>query len=245
LRQEWLRGYLAGRPMYERCGELTGSMLMSAFVAAVLGIVMMIVGGISMQGSVVEWGPFYAWFVVTATVGAWAVLIPAKMWEGRDDAIAGTSRAPRGEQVLRRFTMLVLGLFVGWLAFGLVSLFPQHTIDLSMGETTVRPLFGDEWSTSMFAADGTPLLPAYFAYFAGVFVVLRWWRQGDPLRTTRLSLWSTAVAAGWAWLLHLVWPFPQPWGFMLVMTVSLAVQLSTPWLAPSRRSEVVRVMEGT
>lgn len=243
-RHEWLRGYLGSRPLYERCGELTGSMLMSAFVAGVLGIIMMIVGGQSMDGPIYAWGPFFAWFVVTATVGAWAVLIPAKLWEGRDDAIGGPTRAPRGEQVLRRFTMLVLGLAVGWLAFALVHLFPAGAVNLSMGETGVQPLFNNEWSNSMFAGS-TPLLPAYLAYFAGIYVVLRWWRQGDPLRTTRLSLWTTAVAAGWAWLLHLVWPFPQPWGFMLVMTISLAVQLSTPWLSPSRRANVVRAMEGT
>jgi hypothetical protein len=74
-------------------------------------------------------------------------------------------------------------------------------------------------------------------------VVLRWWRQADPLRQTRLSLWTTAVSAGWAWLLHLVWPFPQPWGFMLAMTISLAVQLSTPWFSPPKRAEIQHAME--
>jgi hypothetical protein len=239
-RLEWLRSYLGRRPAHEKFAELIGSMLMSAFVAAVLGLVMMIVGGRSMQGAVYAWGPFYVWLVVAATAGSWAVLIPAKLWEGRDDAVTGSSRTPRGEQVLRRFSMLVVGLLVGWLAFALGSLL---MVDLSVGEATLRPVFGDSWSTSMFAANGAPLLPAFLAYFAGIFVVLRWWRQADPLRTTRLSLWATAVAAGWAFLLHLVWPFPQPWGFMLAMTISLAVQLSTPWLSPARRVELQRAME--
>jgi hypothetical protein len=136
--------------------------------------------------------------------------------------------------------MLVLGLAVGWLAFGLGSVL---MVDLTVGESTMRPLLGDEWSASMFDGYGKPSLPAYLAYFAGIYVVLRWWRQADPLRHTRLSLWATAVAAGWAWLLQLIWPFPQPWGFMLAMTVSLAVQLSAPWLSPSRRIEIQRAME--
>jgi hypothetical protein len=239
-RREQLREFLGERPLPDRIGELTGSMLMSAFVAAVLGLVMMVVGGQSMQGAVYVWGPFYVWLVVVATVGAWAVLIPAKLWEGREDALVGPSRGPRGEQVLRRFAMLVLGLAVGWLAFGLGSVL---MVDVSMGESTMRPILGDDWSGSMFAADGAPLLPAYLAYFAGIFVVLRWWRQADPMRNTRLSLWDTAVAAGWAWLLHLIWPFPQPWGFMLAMTMSLAVQLSAPWYSPSRRTEIQQAME--
>lgn len=240
-RQEWLRGYLGSRPFYERCGELTGSMLMAAFVAGVLGILMMIVGGHEkMSGQFYDWGPFYAWFVVTATVGAWAVLIPAKMWEGRDDAITGRAKGPRGEQVLRRFTMLVLGLVVGWMAFGLVNLFPAGEIELSMKKFFWHDLVPVNMWTSMFAGS-TPLLPAYLAYFAGTYAILRWWRQGDPLRATRLSLWTIAVVVGCA----VVLPFPQPWGFMLVMTISLAVQLSTPWLSPPRRAEVVRAMEGT
>jgi hypothetical protein len=239
-RQEMLRKYLSCRSPMDLFGELIGSMLMSAFVAAVLGLVMMVVGGQSMQGPIYVWGPFYAWLVVVATAGSWAVLIPGKLWEGRDDATEGSTRGPRGEQVLRRFTMLVLGLAVAWLAFGLAGLL---MVDLSVGEATMRPLFGDDWSASMFALDGSPMLPAYLAYFAGIYVVLRWWRQADPLRQTRLSLWTTAVAAGWAWLLHLVWPFPQPWGFMLAMTISLAVQLSTPWFSLPKRTEIQRAME--
>ena len=40
--------------------------------------------------------------------GAWAVLMPAKLWEGT-----------RGEQALRRFALLVIGLVFGAAAFGL------------------------------------------------------------------------------------------------------------------------------
>ena len=71
-------------------------------------------------------------------------------------------------------SLLVVGLLVGWLAFALGSLL---MVDLSVGEATLRPVFGDSWSTSMFAANGAPLLPAFLAYFAGIFVVLRWWRR--------------------------------------------------------------------
>jgi hypothetical protein len=239
-RRQQMQEFLGRRPLRDRIGELTGSMLMSAFVAAVLGLVIMVVGGQPMRGPLYIWDPFYIWLVVVATVGAWAVLIPAKIWEGREDAVTGPSRSPRGEQVLRRFTMLVLGLAVGWLAFGLGT---ALMVDLSKGESTLPSLFGDDWSKGMFDGYGQPLLPAYLAYFAGIYVVLRWWRQADPMRRTRLSLWDTAVAAGWAWVLQLIWPFPQPWGFMLAMTISLAVQLSAPWFSPSHRTEIQKAME--
>jgi hypothetical protein len=233
-RRQQLREFLGERPLQDRIGELTGSMLMSACVAAVLGLVMMVVGDQSMQGAIYLWGPFYIWLVVVATVGAWAVLIPAKLWEGREDAVVGPSRGPRGEQVLRRFAMLVLGLAIGWLAFGLGS-----SLMVKLPASAYSTWEWLEWSDDMFDGYGQPVLSAYLIHFAGIFVVLRWWRQADPMRNTRLSLWDTALAV----VCGLLLPFPQPWGFMMAMTISLAVQLSAPWFSPSRRTEIRQAME--
>ena len=92
----------------------------------------------------------------------------------------------------------------------------------------------------MYASDGSPLLPAFLVYFAGLFVILRWWKQSDPLRNTRLSLWATAACVLWAFILNMFWQFPQPWGFMLAAVVSVAVQLAAPWMSPQERAEVRR-----
>ena len=37
-----------------------------------------------------------------------------------------------------------------------------------------------------------------------------------------------------AWLINLLWPFPQPWGLMVAATISLAVQLASPWAGERR-----------
>jgi len=239
-RRELLRVWLAEKPARERLTELAGSMLMAAFVAGVLCVVMMLVvmmvaPDLKLYGPVYLWGPFYAWLTLVSIAGAWSVLIPAKLWEGRPDTATGSDRGPRGEQVLRRFAMLVIGLLLGWVAFALAQ---SLMIDWSVLEITQRPAVGESLSHNMFAADGTPRLPAYFVYLAGLFVVLRWWHQADPLRTTRLSFWATVACFLWAWLLQLVLPFPQPWGFMLAITIAIAVQLSAPWMSPQQRSEV-------
>jgi hypothetical protein len=84
-------------------------------------------------------------------------------------------------------------------------------------------------------AAGAPTLMGHMAYFAFLLVVLRWWRQADPFRPQRLSLWSTSVSIFWAWLLCYFWPFPQPWGLMIAATMSVAVQLASPWYAARRR----------
>jgi hypothetical protein len=77
---------------------------------------------------------------------------------------------------------------------------------------------------------------AFMTYFGFLYLVPRWWRQTDPLRRTRLSLFFTAVVGFWALVLHQFWWFPQPWGVMLAVTISMAVQFSGRWIAPADRT---------
>ena len=101
---------------------------------------------------------------------------------------------------------------------------------------TTSPMI-DSWS-AMYNDEQAPKLPAFLVYFAGMFVATRWWLQSDPLRATRLSVFSTAICVLWAWILHLIWPFPQPWGLMLAATISIAVQLASPWMPTSERARL-------
>ena len=84
------------------------------------------------------------------------------------------------------------------------------------------------------AAIVAPDLGLNLAYFGFLFPILRWWRQADPLRRSRFSLWSTAVCVLWAGLLGVAWPFPQPWGMMAAATIAISVQLSAPWFGNHR-----------
>jgi hypothetical protein len=67
-------------------------------------------------------------------------------------------------------------------------------------------------------------------YFGGLFALLAVVGQSDPLRSVRLSWMATATCVLWAWILSMFLPFPQPWGYMLAMTVSVATQLAAPWI---------------
>jgi hypothetical protein len=102
-------------------------------------------------------------------------------------------------------------------------------------DVTLPSFASREMQTNFYGSDGGPLLLAFLAYFSFLFLVPRWWYQADPMRSTRLSLWSTAVCVFWAAALNLFWPFPQPWGMMLAATISIAVQLSSVWVAPPKR----------
>lgn len=218
--KETARTQLRARTLAERSGELTGAMLMAALVACVMSLVALLIGGKPLDTSVFTWS-FYVWLAVTSTVSAWVVLALGKAWETSD-----------GEPIRRRFVMLMVGLLVGGFVFAFRDFLGVRLTD----DLVVQAL--PHLPASMYGADGSPRLPAYLLYFAGIFAVVRWWKQVDPLRNTRLSVLDTGVCVLFAWLLQMCIPFYQPWGFMLVATTSVAVQLSAPWMSVAERERI-------
>lgn len=203
----------------ERLTELLGSLLGGSLAAIVMCLVMGLLLGFGMATPSAE---LCAWLAMVSLVGSWGVLIPAKFWEGT-----------RGEATLRRFIMMVIGLGFGVLAFGVASLLlvdlpadPDFAFDRDFILPTARGLY---------AADGQPLVLAYMAVFGTLFLVLRWWRQADPLRASRLSLGAVLVTTVLAWAAAGVWAFPQPWLPMIAAAVSVSVQLASPWVHPGKR----------
>ncbi len=202
-----------------RLTELLGSLLMSAGVAGVISILVLLFRGQSPQPEQ------YAWLALVSTLGAWSVLISAKFWE-----------ATRGDPSLRRFVLLVIGLGLGAAAYGCDQLL---IVDLPFDDSFVnQSVFkGSGLGQSlykMYSSDGSPLLSAFLVYFGLLFLMVRWWRQADPLRSSRLSLGATVSTIFVAWLINIFWPFPQPWGLMAAATISLAVQLASPWAGELR-----------
>jgi hypothetical protein len=164
----------------------------------------------------------FAWMTLTSVLGAWAVLIPTSLW-------AGTP----GDQTLRRVTMLVIGLVVGAVAYlGSTMLLVQFS-DSAHVHNFVQLDFGKNF----YDAQGAPLLGAYLAYFGALFAGIRWWKQADPLRRTRLSVWNVAAAVLAAWVVDWIWRFPQPWGLMVAAIISTSVQLAAPQAADPERHE--------
>ncbi len=202
-------------PPRHRLMQLTSSLLLSAIICPILALVVLILRGQPLEPNQ------YAWLASTSVLGTWAVLIPAKFWEGAN-----------GDAARRRFVMLVMGLMFGAAAYGLSDwLMVSLPYDARLSMTT-------RWDVqhTFFAADGSPLWTAYLAYFGFLFAVPRWWRQANPVRDTRLSIWYTVVAVFWAWLPAVFfWPFPQPWGLMLAAITAIAVQLASPWVPKDQR----------
>jgi serine/threonine protein kinase len=220
--QEEARRQLRRRTASERLTELTGSFLMSAIVSAVLGLIILLAAGHSLDGSVNSLS-LYAWITVSSIAGSWIILGLSKLWEGSE-----------GDEVRRRFAMMVAGLVMGVLCYAASELL---MLQLSRGEMfNVLEMPNSIIPTSMYFTDGAPRITAFLAFFATIFALLRWWRPVDPLRRTRFSLWATIVCVFWGLLI----PWQVPWGFLLVATISVASQISAPYMNKSERSRVRR-----
>ena len=155
------------------------------------------------------------------------MLALAKFWE-----------ADAGDHFRRRVVMLAAGLALGTIACGIGSLL---LLDLPDQAGWTAPTIADEtWLSHLYGKNGAPLA-TYLVFFAGLFAVLRWWRPMDPLRRVRLSIGSTAVCLFWVWLMcQALCEFPQPWGFVVAATISVAVQLAAPWVTHGERIALVQ-----
>ena len=201
--------------------ELFGSLLLSSAVSLAACVIMIIIQGETKPEQ-------FAWLALVSTAGAWAILIPAKFWEGT-----------RGDPVVRRVVLMTMGLFVGLFAWGTAQMLMVNVPPVA--PSSMSPFKNGELNFSGFydSIDGQPTLRLYVAYFGLLFLIVRWWRQADPLRTSRLSIWFALVCVFWAGMLSLVPPFkdfPPSWGMILVANTSIAVQLGSPWLDPRRRT---------
>jgi hypothetical protein len=220
--QDAARQVLWSKSHSDRMGELIGALLLSAGINAVLCLLMLIAAGKPLDRSIETW-TFFTWFTLSSIAGSWLVLTVSKFWEGRD-----------GEAFRRRFVMLIAGLALGLFAFSLSGF-----LDIRLtNDLAVRSPLKSVAPMSFYAPDGSLKLPAFLVYFAAIMALPRWWRQTDPLRNSRLSLWATAMCALCAWICHMVWPFPQPWGFLLIAAISVSVQLSSPWITTAERTSL-------
>lgn len=221
---------LAAKPLRETLSELLGSLLAAALFASLAALVAPVLLGLA---STSAGAAAYLWLALAGTIGSWAILVPTKFAEGRVE-----------DQVPMRMFMLMLGGLVGvgaWaLASALFVTLPRAGEPISVNSGVIsNEMLG--WPHT--GLEANPPLAVYVTYFAFLFVLLRWWRQAEFTRASRLSLWSVAVCIFWAWLLQFFWWFPQPAGMMVAGVTSFATQMSSPWLPPSRRRALAETEE--
>ncbi|MCA9262110.1 MAG: hypothetical protein KDA61_22990, partial [Planctomycetales bacterium] len=226
--QQIVQEHLASRGLRERSTEALSAMLTSSLIAAVGSLLCCLLASPSFRIDVLVW----LWLVTT--LASWALTLPVKFAEGRVE-----DHAPL------RFTQLVTGAMVGCAAWGLSTLLmlevtylrdmvcqPRDALFSQMfgGHTVEATYINGGWMT----LHAMPL-PMYAAWFAFLFVMLRWWKQAEYARRVRVSLWSVAWCAAISWVMSFFWWFPQPLGMCVAAVTALSIQLSSAWLPPSRR----------
>jgi hypothetical protein len=217
---------LAQVPRGSVWSEVTGSWLGSAAVIAVFSALV----ALFQIGSGEPTQPLLigmTWAALVALGTAWIAIGLGKRWQVEE-----------GDWAIRSFVQLTSGFLIGGAAFLLSEFLMVPWSNLtreSLGDIPVQ-----RWS-GFFDASGTPLLPAYLAYFPLVMGLIHWWKQVDPLRRTRFSFWAVIWSVIAASLVHLLIPFPQPWGALIAAGTSIAIQLSSPWVNPSERLHTDRL----
>jgi serine/threonine protein kinase len=217
--QELTRESLRAKPMGQRVGELTGAWLAAALLCGLMSVAF-IAAADRLQTDVSTLS-LYTWLAISSTFGSWAVLTVGKFCEGIE------SDAWR-----RRAVLLALGMVVGAGAWALGD--QVLTVDMETAQGT--------WQMSSTALQNVDanLLTRYIVFFAALFAVPGWWKQTDPLRKTRVNLFTLGWCVLWSGIVSALWPFPQPWGLMLAATVSLSTQLASPWMTTADREAAKR-----
>jgi hypothetical protein len=193
----------------ERLQELSTSMLASVVVAALCTIIWAALARGQRYPHLSEVLGSFQLLVASC----WAVVIPAKLWEG-NRFLDGWSR---------RTMMLLLGVGLGLLAGWMNPSKTTYTIE---ADGTIPQ--GLIWHYADFAC-----------YFGVLFFVLRWWTLGERQRTRRFSLLSTLWTGCIGLALTLIWgKLDRPLDgtvlhYPILVTLAAGiVQVVSPWSPP-------------
>ncbi len=147
------------KPTRERLADLAGSLMLAAAIGAAMSVVVVLV---TRQQDIEK--EQFAWLTLVSVLGSWSVLTASKFWEGT-----------QGDALLRRVVLLMVGLGVGSAGFyaaqELLIKFPDTPMS---GVASVR-ISPREIGTGFFDANGSPLQPAYLAFFGALFALVGWW----------------------------------------------------------------------
>ncbi|MBX3420801.1 MAG: serine/threonine protein kinase [Pirellulaceae bacterium] len=208
--------------------QITASWLNAALVIAVFSYAVglfMVSGSQPLQPVAMN----IIWTAVVSLVAALIIICLGKYWQSRE-----------GDWPLRSFIQLLSGFAVGGIAYVLAGYLLMNPGDTS-GPASLTNAFQVQWpgadrpQWANFANDNQVLLLGYMAYFPLLMGLVGWWKQVDPLRRVRFSIWAVTWSVLVASLIQQLVPFPQPWCALLAGGTSIAVQLASPWISSDER----------
>ncbi|MEM7785639.1 MAG: hypothetical protein AAF623_19990, partial [Planctomycetota bacterium] len=214
-----VRQWLNEQPSMDRITDLIGSFLIAGLACIVLSLLGMTLSKKLVASDFESWS-LYIWIVLTSIAGSWTILAISKAWE-----------LSRGNGWVRRGTLAAAGLGIGGLSYLSASSFQINLSELAKIDFMM-------WHTSDYVFRQIPLGPGFILFFAAIFGALRWWHNTDPFRRTRLSTLCVAFALTWAVILAHAFNIPLVPSCIFAVVVSVATQLASPWLHPSRIQQI-------
>ena len=158
-----------------------------------------------------------AFFGTVTLIAAWALIVPAKMWEGRT-----------GDTIVRRLIQGSLGLGVGAIAAILQQFLMLHETPLLHTDGDGIFNAGTIGRLHMLQS-GLPTMAGFMMFFGLLFLIRRWWWQADSFRKTRFRISSSLVTLFLGVVLSAILPFPEQLGAIWALAISAVVQLSSGW----------------
>jgi eukaryotic-like serine/threonine-protein kinase len=213
-------------PLRTRVTDLTGAL---AFAVVATGI---ITAAVAILSPVMQSPVRIALFAAGTLIASWAVLITAKVYEG--------TRVRSGH---RRFMQALAGCVVGAAAFAVHQFL---LVQFQPSDFNVHPIGGAVHKIGAMPLSESlqPTLAGYVVFFAGLFVLRRWWRNADSLRYRRVGIGSVLLTTLVGLLLSLLIGFPMMWGVVWAAAIACVVQLSAAWFSPEERRQLTEARHG-
>jgi len=205
--------------MRQRMIELSGSMTVAVICTLVItASLALITDTFGLDSDFMSDRATQTLFGVTTLIASWAILVPAKLYEGTHHGSGA-----------RRITFLAVGAAAGLLA-GVLSEF--LLVDLPGSDA----IFSGVGRHSLLLDSGQPVLLAHSVFFAGLFALRRWWWLSDSYRPRRFRTSSALLTLFVGFVMTTLFSYPAGWGAMLALAVACVVQLSAVWIPPDDRS---------
>ena len=208
-------------PLTQRATDVTSSLSM-----AMLAVILVTVA-IHYATDLLPQPVHVVFFGLVTLISAWALIIPAKMWEGRV-----------GDCLVRRMLLGGVGLGVGALVFVLkefLMLSDQALLHVHDGGLVHGGRIG---GVSITTGDGLPTIAGFMAFFGILFAARRWWWQIDSFRKSRFRVSSALVTLILGAILTSALPFPETLGATWALAISAVVQLASGWTPQEERNLV-------
>jgi hypothetical protein len=184
--------------------DLTGSWLVLFAATAVISRLLLLFYGGSLKLEQ------YVWTAATTFTAA-ALIALVEKWPGLRSRRSG-----------RRLLFSLVGAVTGGTAW-LLADYMKVSLPSEFGLSGIGI---GSWPECY--ADGRPLWPAFVGYFALTFFLVDWRMRTDSHRRRMWQFSDTAADVFWAFVVHLVFPFPQLWGILIVAVTSLALPAAFP-----------------